>query len=85
MNRRAPRNGRPRLDRPARRLRVDHERLLDTLVLELGDGSLLVMGGALQRHYTHRTARTKKSVGPRLSLTFRLIPTGRARRGTIGR
>ncbi len=39
----------------------------------IGGGDLLVMGGTLQRHCRHGIPRTKKRVGPRLSITFRLI------------
>lgn len=39
----------------------------------LGDGSLFVMGGRLQERWTHRVPKTKRPVGPRLNLTFRVI------------
>jgi len=45
--------------------------------LELGDGSLLVMGGQTQHHWQHQVAKTRKPVAPRINLTFRLI-RGRA-------
>ena len=41
--------------------------------LELGDGSLLVMGGQTQHHWQHQVAKTRKPVAPRINLTFRLI------------
>ncbi|MBX7194531.1 MAG: alpha-ketoglutarate-dependent dioxygenase AlkB [Sandaracinaceae bacterium] len=41
--------------------------------LSLGEGSLLVMGGATQHRYQHAVPRTAKPVGPRTNLTFRLI------------
>lgn len=46
--------------------------------LSLGEGSLLVMGGRLQRTHTHRVPKTKRPVGPRLNLTFRVVnvPSG---------
>lgn len=44
--------------------------------LELGHGSLLVMGGALQHEHKHAIPKTKRALGPRLSLTFRRIVTG---------
>ncbi|MCC6623734.1 MAG: alpha-ketoglutarate-dependent dioxygenase AlkB [Deltaproteobacteria bacterium] len=46
---------------------------LDRIVHELGEGSLFVMGGALQRHYRHHVPRTTRPVGPRLNLTFRIV------------
>jgi alkylated DNA repair dioxygenase AlkB len=41
--------------------------------LELGEGSLLVMGGSTQRRFQHAIPRTARTVGPRMNLTFRLI------------
>ncbi|WP_454253312.1 alpha-ketoglutarate-dependent dioxygenase AlkB family protein [Pseudomonas sp. Marseille-Q7302] len=43
--------------------------------LELGHGSLLVMGGATQHHWQHQIAKTRKASGVRLNLTFRRIAT----------
>lgn len=40
---------------------------------ELGAGSLLIMGGTTQTHWTHAVPKTSKPVGPRLNLTFRVI------------
>jgi alkylated DNA repair dioxygenase AlkB len=37
----------------------------------LAHGSLLVMGGTLQRHYLHALPKTTKHVGERINLTFR--------------
>jgi len=45
----------------------------DRLVVELGHGSLFIMGGALQKHYRHHVPRTTRPVGPRLNLTFRIV------------
>ena len=39
--------------------------------LELAHGSLLLMGGALQHHWTHEVPRTKQHIGERINLTFR--------------
>ena len=41
--------------------------------LSLPGGSLLVMGGSTQRWWRHRVPRTRRMVGPRLNLTFRLV------------
>ncbi|WP_295851333.1 alpha-ketoglutarate-dependent dioxygenase AlkB [uncultured Xylophilus sp.] len=41
--------------------------------IDLGPGSLLVMGGATQHHWQHQIARTAKEVLPRINLTFRRI------------
>ena len=39
--------------------------------LELAHGSLLVMGGSLQHHWTHELPKTTRPVGARINLTFR--------------
>lgn len=41
--------------------------------LDLGHGSLLVMGGTTQHVYRHGLPKTKKPVGERINLTFRRI------------
>lgn len=43
---------------------------------ELGAGDLFLMGGATQRLFVHRLARTTREVGPRLNLTFRIVRGG---------
>ena len=45
----------------------------DRRVYHLGEGSLFVMGGALQQHWKHHVPRTTKPVEPRLNLTFRIV------------
>lgn len=39
----------------------------------LGEGDLLVMRGALQKHWVHGIPKTAKYVGPRMNLTFRQV------------
>ena len=56
-----------------RRFVLRHRERGETLSLSLGEGSLLVMGGALQRSWVHRVPRTRRAVGPRLNLTFRVV------------
>ncbi len=41
--------------------------------LSLGEGSLLVMGGATQKRFQHAVPRTAVAVGARMNLTFRMI------------
>lgn len=41
----------------------------------LPHGSLLLMGGATQHHYKHQIAKTKRTVEPRINLTFRKVLT----------
>lgn len=44
-----------------------------TLRLDLPDGSLLLMSGALQTHWLHGINKTTKSMNPRVNLTFRYV------------
>lgn len=39
----------------------------------LDDGSLLVMRGTTQAHWQHAIPKTRRPIGPRINLTFRLI------------
>jgi alkylated DNA repair dioxygenase AlkB len=39
----------------------------------LGHGDLLVMGGSCQRTHEHAIAKTRKAVGPRISVQFRPV------------
>ncbi len=39
----------------------------------LHNGSLLLMGGAMQEHWLHQIPKTKKPTPPRINLTFRKI------------
>lgn len=41
--------------------------------LLLEHGSLLIMEGKTQQHWLHQIAKTKKPIGERINLTFRLI------------
>lgn len=50
-----------------------HKRTKRTVKLDLTDGSLLLMAGALQAHWLHGINKTAKVVGPRLNLTFRFV------------
>lgn len=46
------------------------------LRLELGWGDLMVMGGSCQRTWQHSVPKTKRTVGPRISVQFRSPGTG---------
>ena len=52
------------------RHRADPSQRLD---IDLAAGSLLLMRGATQENYQHDLPRTKRIVGERINLTFRLI------------
>lgn len=41
--------------------------------IELQDGSLLLMAGETQHHWYHSIPKTRKFVGPRINITFRVI------------
>lgn len=43
------------------------------LRLMLAPGSLLIMAGQTQKHWQHAVPKTRKAVGERINLTFRLI------------
>ncbi|MCB9597318.1 MAG: alpha-ketoglutarate-dependent dioxygenase AlkB [Sandaracinaceae bacterium] len=57
----------------ARRFVLGHRATKEKREWSLGGGSVLVMGGPLQRDWVHRVPRTKRVVGPRLNLTFRVV------------
>ncbi len=44
-----------------------------TVVIPITDGSLVVMKDELQHFWQHKIAKTKKLIGPRVNLTFRMI------------
>jgi alkylated DNA repair dioxygenase AlkB len=50
-----------------------HKASRQTLKLDLTDGCLLLMAGALQHHWQHGINKATRSIGPRLNLTFRSI------------
>ncbi|MYM33067.1 alpha-ketoglutarate-dependent dioxygenase AlkB [Duganella sp. FT94W] len=52
---------------------LKHRSRSHTLKLALGDGSLLLMAGTLQRHWVHGINKERTPRGPRINLTFRLI------------
>jgi alkylated DNA repair dioxygenase AlkB len=41
--------------------------------INLKHGSLLIMKGAMQHHWLHQIAKTKRRVNPRINLTFRYL------------
>lgn len=50
-----------------------HKSTRQTIQLDLPDGCLLLMRGALQHHWQHGINKMRKTIGPRLNLTFRSI------------
>ncbi len=58
-----------------RRFHLKHKfnRNIETIILPVEHGSLIVMKGELQHYWQHKIAKTKTQVGSRLNLTFRNI------------
>ena len=54
-----------------RKFALKHKDSSDRRAYLLAHGSLLVMGGTLQRHYLHALPKTTEAVGVRINLTFR--------------
>ena len=61
-----------------RLFKIRHNRGGEAVDLNLADGSLLLMGGALQHHWRHCVPKTRQAVEARINLTFRnILPTER--------
>jgi len=58
-----------------RRFKIRDLATKETHDLDLVDGSLLVMRGASQREWEHCIPKTKRPVGERINLTFRVVRT----------
>ena len=56
-----------------RRFDLRHKESGETVLVDLEDGSLLVMSGLSQHCWVHQIAKTKSKVGPRINLTFRQV------------
>jgi len=56
-----------------RRFSFKHRLTKETVSLTLKNGSLLLMKGVIQKHWLHQLPKTKKTIGPRINLTFRSI------------
>lgn len=59
-----------------RRFRLRERSTRESLGLDLADGSLLQMSGTSQRDWEHCLTKTKRAVGPRINLTFRVVRVG---------
>jgi alkylated DNA repair dioxygenase AlkB len=57
----------------ARGFVLRHKQSRRSLKIDLGDGSLLLMAGSLQKHWLHGVNKTSKATNPRVNLTFRYI------------
>lgn len=58
-----------------RRFQLKHrsDKDIEMITLDLEPGSLLIMGGSIQRHWVHRIAKTSRPKEGRINLTFRQI------------
>ncbi len=56
-----------------RRFDLRHRTTGETIRIDLPPGSVVVMSGRCQSEWVHRVAKTKRPVGPRVNLTFRVI------------
>ncbi|HRH02325.1 MAG TPA: alpha-ketoglutarate-dependent dioxygenase AlkB [Bacteroidia bacterium] len=56
-----------------RKFQLRHIKTKEKLEIELTNGSLLIMQGALQHFWQHQVPKTSKVVGERINLTFREI------------
>jgi len=61
------------LGQPRRFMLRHRTRDLPTLTLTPEHGSLLVMGGSMQRHWHHQVPKTQQMIGGRINITFRQI------------
>ena len=60
----------------SRRFILRHKHTKQTLKLDLGAGSVLLMRGKTQHFWLHGINKSARSIGPRLNLTFRnIVPT----------
>lgn len=56
-----------------RKFQLKHNKTKEKIIINLTNGSLLIMQGSLQHHWKHQVPKTKKKVGERVNLTFRVI------------
>ncbi len=56
-----------------RKFAFKHKQTSEKVEKWLSSGSLLLMGGTIQKHWLHRLPPTKKVLTPRINLTFRTM------------
>lgn len=56
-----------------RKFRIKHNVTKETKSFEVGNGTLIIMGGRMQEAWKHEVPKTKEVVGERINLTFRHI------------
>lgn len=53
--------------------RIRHNKTKETRSFPVGNGTLIIMGGAMQEFWKHEIPKTIEKVGERINLTFREI------------
>ena len=56
-----------------RKFQLRHKETREKIAIELKHGSLLIMQGELQHYWQHQVPKTKREIGERINLTFRVI------------
>jgi alkylated DNA repair dioxygenase AlkB len=56
-----------------RTFRIRHNKTKETKTFQVGNGTLIVMAGTMQRFWKHEVPKTTDNVGDRINLTFRKI------------
>ena len=56
-----------------RTFRIKHNKTKESKTFEVGNGTLIVMAGTMQRFWKHEVPKTTANVGERINLTFRHI------------
>ena len=56
-----------------RAFRIRHNKTKETRTFQVGNGTLIVMAGTMQRFWKHEVPKTTENVGERINLTFRMI------------
>ena len=56
-----------------RTFRIRHNRTKEARAFPVGNGTLIIMAGTMQRFWKHEVPKTTGNVGERINLTFRMI------------
>ena len=56
-----------------RTFRIKHIKTKETRSFQVGNGTLIIMAGTMQKFWKHEIPKTKEPVGERINLTFREI------------
>ena len=56
-----------------RTFRIKHNKTKETKIFPVGNGTLIIMAGTMQKFWKHEIPKTKEPVGERINLTYRRI------------